>query len=104
MSQRTQYENRSQQRLVKLILILFGDVVRGFAPSQLSKALETDPGNITRDLYNLQATGIASCDEETGLWRLTTRLPQQAIKVYATLDRAQRDLDEARNRFTRTPI
>ena len=31
--------------------------------------------------------------ETTGHWRLTPRLPQQAIKVFAAIDRAQREVD-----------
>lgn len=96
------YTNAAQQRLLRLILILFGDVVRGYSPAALVRELGVSAGTITRDLDNLRTAGIAVCDEETGLWRLTSRLPQQAVKVFAAIDRAERELDEARQRYTRT--
>ena len=54
-------------------------------------------------LDNLLTAGLVEKDEATGCWRLTVRLPQQAIKVFAAIDAAQRRVDEARNRYTRTP-
>ena len=58
---------------------------------------------ITRDLDNLRIAGLAERDDATGHWRLTPRLPQQAIKVFNSIDAAQRRVDEARNRLTRNP-
>ena len=99
----TDYTNEAQQRLIKLLLALFGDVVNGYPPAALAKALDASPSVITRDLDNLRTAGVADRDEATGHWRLTPRLPQQAIKVFNAIDTAQRRVDEARNRFTRNP-
>lgn len=98
----TDYTNESQQRILKVVLALFSDVVQGVAPSALARAVGADAPKITRDLDNLRTAGLAERDEATGLWRLTPRLPQQAVKVFAAIDTAQRRVDEARQRFTRT--
>ncbi len=95
------YTNDAQQRLVKLVLVMFGDVVNGYLPSELAKAVGASPGTMTRDLDNLETAGIARPDEETGRWRLTPRLPQQSIKVWAAIDATEQRLQEVRNRFTR---
>jgi DNA-binding IclR family transcriptional regulator len=96
------YTNASQQRIIKLMLIMFGDVVNGYLPSELAKALNATPATLTRDLNNLETAGIARPDEQTGRWRLTPRLPQQAIKVFNAIEAADLRVQEARNRFTRS--
>lgn len=103
MTRATDYTNASQQRLVQVILALFSDVVQGLAPAALAKAVGCSPSVIHRDLDNLLTAGIAERDEHTGHWRLTPRLPQQAIKALATIDRAEQRVQEARQRFTRNP-
>lgn len=103
MSRDTDYTNEAQQRLMRVVLALFGDVIAGYPPSVLCKAVGCSASVITRDLDNLLTAGWAERLETTGHWRLTPRLPQQAIKVFAAIDRAQREVDEARNRFTRFP-
>lgn len=96
------YTNSSQQRVLRLVLVLFGDVVRGYQPSALAKLVGCNPSDVTRDLDNLQTAGIAAFDEQTQCWRLTPRLPQQAVKVYAALGRAEVQLREDRDRYTST--
>ena len=103
MSRATDYTNEAQQRLIKLLFALFGDVVNGYPPAALAKALDCSASVITRDLDNLRTAGIAEREEATGHWRLTPRLPQQAIKVLNSIDTAQRRVDEVRNRYTRNP-
>lgn len=104
MSERTtDYTNRAQQRLLRLVLALFSDVVHGQPPAALAKSVACSASDVTRDLENLRIAGIAERIETTGHWCLTPRLPQQAIKVFNSIDAAQRRVDEARNRFTRLP-
>lgn len=103
MSRATDYTNAAQQRILHLQLALFADVVHGLPPSKLAELLRVSASAITRDLDNLRTAGLAERDEATGHWRLTPRLPQQAIKVFNSIDTAQRRVDEARNRFTRNP-
>lgn len=99
----TDYTNAAQQRLMRVVMALFGDVVAGYPPAALAKAVGCSASVITRDLDNLRTAGWAEREEATGHWKLTPRLPQQAIKVFNAIDAAQRRVDEARNRFTRTP-
>lgn len=101
MSRATDYTNAAQQRLLKLILALFGDVVNGYTPSALARAVGCSPQVITRDLDNLKTAGMAERDEDSGHWRLTPRLPQQAVRVWAAIDRAERRIAEAKDRFAR---
>ena len=103
MSRATDYTNAAQQRILQLQFALFGDVVNGYPPSKLAELLNVSASAITRDLDNLRTAGLAERDDATGNWRLTPRLPQQAIKVFNAIDAAQRRVDEARNRFTRNP-
>jgi DNA-binding IclR family transcriptional regulator len=101
MSERvTDYTNEAQQRLLKVVLALFGDVVHGMTPGALAKAVDCSAAVMTRDLFNLEKAGIAARDESTGAWRLTPRLPQQAIKVWTAIDRAERRINEAKQRYT----
>lgn len=97
------YTNAAQQRLVKVILVLFGDVVNGLAPGAIAREVGCSAAVMTRDLANLREAGIADKDEATGQWRLTPRLPQQAVKVWMAIDAAEKRLNEARNRFSRSP-
>ena len=95
------YTNDAQQRLIKVILLMFDHVVNGLPPSVIAREVKCSAAVMTRDLANLSTAGIAAKDETTGHWRLTPRLPQQTIKVWADIDRADRRLQEAKNRFTR---
>jgi len=103
MSRKVDYTNAAQQRLLKVVIVLFGDVVFGFSPSALAKAVGCAASVITRDLDNLLTAGLVERDEATGHWRLTARLPQQAIKVYNSIERAEQRLRDAKNRFNRNP-
>ena len=101
MSER--YTNDAQQRLIKVLLTLFGHVVHGLPPSAIAREVGCSAAVMTRDLANLSLAGIAEREEATGHWRLTPRLPQQAIKVWNAIDAAERRLAEAKNRFNRNP-
>ncbi|OGB75926.1 MAG: IclR family transcriptional regulator, partial [Burkholderiales bacterium RIFCSPLOWO2_12_FULL_67_210] len=90
MSRATDYTNQAQQRLMKVVIALFGDVIHGYPPAALARAVECSQSVITSDLDNLLTAGWVERDEGTGHWRLTPRLPQQAIKVFNALDAAQR--------------
>ena len=97
----TDYTNEAQQRLLRLVLAMFGDVVNGYSTGALAEGLGVKPPYITRDLANLQTAGLAERDEATGLWRLTPRLPQQAVKVWAAISRAETRLSDAKARYQR---
>lgn len=96
------YTNEAQQRLLKLVMLLGEDVITGFAPAQIAKHLSVPASYVTRDLDNLKTAGWAVQDESTGRWTLGTKPGALGVKVMASIDRAGRRVDEARNRFTRT--
>ena len=103
MAEHGKYTSDAQQRVIKTILALFSDVVQGVPAGVLAREVGCDPAAMTRTLDNLATGGIAERDEDTGLWRLTPRLPQQAIKVWNSVDRAEARLQQARQRFSRNP-
>lgn len=95
------YTNEAQQRLLKVVMLLGEDVVTGLAPAQIAKELNVPAPYITRDLENLKTAGWAFQHEETGRWLLAAKPGALGVKVMASIDRAQRKVDEVRNRFTR---
>lgn len=98
------HTNGAQQRLIKLILALFGDVVNGYLPSQLMSMTGASASQMTRDLANLVAAGLAEYDEENKHYRLTGRLPNQAVKVHAALGRAETRLAETKSAIHRNNV
>jgi DNA-binding IclR family transcriptional regulator len=94
------YTNSSQQRILRLVLAMFGDVVNGYMPGQLCQLTNSRPDAMTRDLENLVTAGLAERDED-GRYRLTARLPQQAVKVHAAIGRTEARLAETRSAIHR---
>jgi DNA-binding IclR family transcriptional regulator len=103
MTRKTDYTNDAQQRLIKVIFALFSDVVSGLSPAMVAKACDSQPSTVTRDLDNLLTAGVVEKDEASGHWRLTPRLPQQALKALASIERASKRVDESRQRYSRNP-
>lgn len=95
------YINAAQQRLLKAVLLLAGNELNGLAPSDLAKALDTNPSNVTRDLANLKEAGLAEQLPETGRWRLGPKVVQIAVDFFTNLERSQSRVDEIKQRFTR---
>jgi DNA-binding IclR family transcriptional regulator len=95
------YINAAQQRILKTQLLLAGNELNGLAPSDLAKALDTNPSNVTRDLANLKEAGIAEQITETGRWRLGPKVVQVAVDFFTQLERTQSRVDEIKQRYTR---
>lgn len=98
----SKYTNEAQQRLLAVVMLLGEDVITGLAPAQIAKALNVPASYVTRDLDNLRTAGWAVQNEETGRWLLGTKAGALGVKVMTSIDRAERKVAEARNRFTRT--
>ena len=98
----SQYTNSAQQRILKVVMLLGEDVVTGLSPSQIAKELKVPASYVTRDLDNLKTAGWAIHNEETGRWLLGAKPGALGVKVMNSIDRAERKVNEARNRFTRT--
>jgi DNA-binding IclR family transcriptional regulator len=97
------YINAAQQRLLKAIVLLAGNEFSGLAPSDLAKALNTNPSNVTRDLANLREAGLAEQLPGTGRWRLGPKLVQIALAFSDHMNRATARIDEMQQRYTRQP-
>lgn len=97
------YINAAQQRLLKAIVLLAGNEFSGLAPSDLAKALGTNPSNVTRDLANLKEAGLAEQLPDTGRWRLGPKLVQIALAFSDHMSRATSRIDEMQQRYTRQP-
>ncbi len=100
MSTPTRYINAAQQRVLQMLMRLAGHEIDGIAPAELAKALRTSASNVTRDLANLRAAGLAETIDGNR-WRLTPRVVQISVACAAAFTRAQDRLDEARQRFSR---
>lgn len=97
------YINAAQQRLLKTILLLAGNEFSGLAPSDLAKALKTNPSNVTRDLANLKEAGLAEQLHDTGRWRLGPKLIQIAMSFTDNVARSADRARELQQRYTRLP-
>lgn len=95
----TDYTNAAQQRILALVLHLFGDIANGYRPGALAQALGAGASFITRDLDNLRTAGLAECVQATGCWRLTSRLPNQAAKVFSTVAEQARRAETLSRQF-----
>jgi DNA-binding IclR family transcriptional regulator len=74
-----EYSNASQERILKVMLLLAGHEFEGIAPGQIADALKTNPGNVTRDLRVMQSLGLAEpLPHMPNRWRLAPKLVQIA--------------------------
>ena len=96
------YNNASQQRVLQVMLALFGHEIDGLTPGQLARAAQASASAITRDIHNLIEAGVAERLPHSGNVRISPLLGRKAMQVLTTLDSAQRRIDETKNRFTRT--
>ena len=97
------YINAAQQRLLKAVVLLAGNEFNGLAPSDLAKALNTNPSNVTRDLANLKEAGLAEQLPDTGRWRLGPKLIQIALAFSDHMSRSSARIEEMQQRYTRQP-
>lgn len=94
------YINAAQQRVLRLLLMLAGNELLGLAPNEMAKALHTGASNVTRDLANLKAAGLAELMPDTGRWRITPLMGQMALRVMNALGEARRRVEETAQRFS----
>lgn len=96
------YTNEAQQRILRLIVLLAGNEITGLAPADIARQQGCSPALVTRDLSNLRTASFAEQVPETARWRLAPEVVQIAIKHMAAIDRAERRLDETKQRYGRT--
>ena len=98
----TKYIHAGQQRILRMLMTLAGHEAAGLSPTQIAELQECSPALVTRDLANLQHAGFAEQVPGATTWRLAPPVVQISVRLSIGLDKAQAQLDDVRNRFTRT--
>jgi DNA-binding IclR family transcriptional regulator len=93
------YRCTSQQRLIKVLMCLFGHEIDGLAPGQIAKMTGITAANATRDLWNLEEAGLVERLPSGDKVRISPALGRKALAVLHTFDRAQRGLTDLTNRY-----
>jgi DNA-binding IclR family transcriptional regulator len=101
MTRKTDYTNSSQQRILKVVLAMFGHEIDGLAPGQLAKLAGITPGEATRDLDNLMQAGWVETLPQGNSYRITPMVGQKAMAILHTLSRAAQQVADTQNRYTR---
>lgn len=94
------YSCASQQRLLKVLMCLFGHEIEGLAPGQVAHLAGVTAANATRDLWNLEEAGLVERLPQGDKVRISPALGRKALAVLHTFDRAQRNLTDLTNRYT----
>ena len=97
---------KSSQRLERVfgvVRILFGHTVHGLAPGEIAKAIQASPAIVTRMLANLKQIGMVEEIRDSGRWRLGPMLVQGATAHALSIDRAEHELREVKQRYSRDP-
>ena len=95
----SKYFNESQQRILKVLDLLFGHEITGLAPGEIAKSVDVNASAVTRDLANLAEAGMAEEIGSTGRYRITPRLGSRALATLQTFDRAEKQLGDLKTRF-----
>lgn len=95
----SKYFNESQQRVLKVLDLLFGHEITGLAPGEIAKTVHANASAITRDLANLAEAGMAEEIASSGRYRITPRLGSRALATLQTFDRAEKQLGDLKTRF-----
>lgn len=98
------YTSEQVQRVLRVLLALAGNEFRGMLLKEVATAAECSESNALRALENLRTAGLAErSTHEDKRWQLGPRLVQVSFAFDGALQKAQRELDERRQRFTRNP-
>lgn len=104
MSTEDKYTSEQVQRVLRVLLALASNEFRGLLLKEVATAAECSNDNALRALENLRTAGLAERSvHDDKRWQLGPRLVQIAIAFDTALQKAQRELDDRRQRFTRTP-
>lgn len=104
MSTEDKYTSEQVQRVLRVLLALASNEFRGLLLKEVATAAECSNDNALRALENLRTAGLAERSvHDDKRWQLGPRLVQISIAFDTALQKAQRELDERRARFTRIP-
>jgi DNA-binding IclR family transcriptional regulator len=96
-------DSRPVDRVVRVIESLAGNTLNGLSPGEIGKAAGASPAQITRLLAQLIRRGVVESARTEGRYRLGPAIVQIARAHELELARAERDLAEARQRYSRSP-
>lgn len=104
MSSDDKYTSEQVQRVLRVLLVLASNEFRGLLLKEVAIAAECSNDNALRALENLRTAGLAERSAyDDKRWQLGPRLVQIAFAFDTALQKAQRELNDRRQRFTRTP-
>jgi DNA-binding IclR family transcriptional regulator len=86
-------------RVLRAEEVLLRAFAHGVSPGELAKSLSISPPAATRCLKTLEHAGRAERVPETSRWRASHRLGRLAIQAVHSLDRAEADARESRQRL-----
>lgn len=92
--------SQSAGKVLDVLNVLLMHFAHGLTPTELAKATDLSPSNITRYVATLEEKGFAERIPETGRIRPSVKLARQAIAIMHSLDAARTRLDEIINRIT----
>lgn len=95
------YHCESQQRILRVLMSLFGHEINGLSPSQVAQANGNSAALTTRDLWNLETAGLVERLPSGDKVRISPRLGSKALSTLAAFDQAQRQLEDLQARYTR---
>lgn len=99
MSNATDYNCASQQRILKVMLVLFGHELQGLSPSDVAKACGISGANATRDISNLVSAGLAERLPDSDRIRISPMLARKCVATLQAFDRAQSELSTLAARY-----
>ncbi len=98
------YTSEQVQRVLRILLALAGNEFRGMTLKEVAEAADCTADNALRGLENLRTAGLAERSAyDDKRWMLGPKVPQIAFHFDQALQKAQRELDERRSRYTRIP-
>ena len=90
-------------RTVRVLEALSGNTLNGLSPGEIAKAAQASPAQITRLLAQLIRRGVVEHARTDGRYRLGPAIVQIARAHELEMARAERELAETRQRYSRTP-
>ncbi len=94
--------SQSAGKVLDVLNVLLGHFAHGLTPTELAKATDLSPSNITRYVATLEEKGFAERIPETGRIRPSVRFAQSAMAILRSLDNARNRIEEVTNRLTTT--
>ncbi len=100
MNADTRTTSQSAGKVLDVLNVLLMHFAHGLTPTELAKATDLSPSNITRYVATLEEKGFAERISETSRIRPSVKLAQHAVAIMRSMDSARSRLDEITNRIT----